>query len=41
MMDGRAAPAPLRLGVIEGFFGPQWRWAERAAGVRFLAEQLF
>ena len=40
-MDGRAAPAPLGLGVIEGFFGPQWRWAERAAGVRFLAEQGF
>lgn len=36
-----AAPAPLGLGVIEGFFGPQWRWAERAAGVRFLAEQGF
>ena len=36
-----AAPAPLGLGVIEGFFGPPWRWAERAAYARFLAEQGF
>ena len=34
-------PVPLGLGVIEGFFGPQWRWAERAAYARFLAEQGF
>ena len=33
--------APLGFGVIEGFFGPQWRWAERAAYARFLAEQGF
>ena len=40
-MNRAAAPAPLGLGVIEGFFGPQWRWAERAAGARFLAEHGF
>lgn len=40
-MSRGAAPAPLGLGVIEGFFGPQWRWTERAACVRFLAEQGF
>ncbi len=38
---GATAPAPLGLGVIEGFFGPQWRWAERAAYAPFLAEQGF
>ena len=39
---GRAAgPAPLGLGVIEGFFGPPWRWAERAAWAPFLAERGF
>ena len=36
-MSPEPAPAPLGLGVIEGFFGPQWRWAERAACARFLA----
>ena len=36
-----AAPAPLGLGVIEGFFGPPWRWGERAACIRFLAERGF
>ena len=36
-----ALPVPLGLGVIEGFFGPQWRWAERAAYARFLAERGF
>lgn len=40
-MSREAAPAPLGLGVIEGFFGPQWRWTERAAYARFLAEQGF
>ncbi len=40
-MSREAAPAPLGLGVIEGFFGPQWRWTERAAGARFLAERGF
>ena len=30
-MSREAAPVPLGLGVIEGFFGPQWRWAERAS----------
>ena len=40
--EGEAtAPVPLGLGVIEGFFGPQWRWAERAAYVHFLAGQGF
>ena len=40
-MSREATPVPLGLGVIEGFFGPQWRWAERAACARFLAEQGF
>ena len=40
-MNRAAMPVPLGLGVIEGFFGPQWRWAERAACARFLAEQGF
>lgn len=40
-MSREAAPVPLGLGVIEGFFGPQWRWTERAAYARFLAEQGF
>lgn len=40
--ESRASlPAPLGLGVLEGFFGPQWRWSERAAYARFLAEQGF
>ena len=39
--EGGAGPAPLGLGVIEGFFGPPWRWAERAAYARFLAAQGF
>ena len=36
-----APPASLGLGVIEGFFGPQWRWTERAAYAHFLAGQGF
>lgn len=40
-MSREAAPAPLGLGVIEGFFGPQWRWAERSDYAQFLAEQGF
>ena len=34
-------PVSLGLGVIEGFFGPRWRWAEHAACARFLAWQGF
>ncbi|MDB5450936.1 MAG: hypothetical protein JWQ52_2064 [Phenylobacterium sp.] len=29
--------AAVDLGIIEGFFGRPWRWAERAEAVRFLA----
>ena len=39
--EDAVAPAPLGLGVIEGFFGPQWRWTERAAYARFLADHGF
>ena len=32
-----AGPAPVELGLIEGFFGPVWSWEERGAVMRLLA----
>ena len=35
------ATADYRLGIIEGFFGPDWSWQTRAAYAGFLADQGF